>query len=287
MQNNKFLCPHCNKEIEEDKRDLHNNYCLYTPKNEEFYDLIPCEFCDEYINFDDYQEHISHCRTLSLRPSLNYSINYNYNTPSTINTLSNLFSTFSNLNTNTLSTINEEENETENTNANLETGDLNYYFPNTTITSGLLDNIHTNESNQTNTLGIFDYLYNNENLNSNISLSNENNNLNISLNNINNILETLGSNTFNFSFNLEDEDEYLNLTNLSNEIGNVEIGIKDIDTISSLIKKKELCPICKDEHETVRKTVCNHYFCNNCLQIWLKNNKTCPVCLKDFSEKVL
>lgn len=282
MQNNKFVCPHCNKEIDEDKKDLHDNYCLYTPKNEEFHDLIPCEFCNEFINFADYQEHISQCGILRLRPSYNYGLDYNSNSVNTINTLSNLFSSISNTYLEPLSNNVEEHQENQPSNS-----DLNYYFSYNTITSGIFDNLYNNsESNETNTIGIFDNLYSNQTSN-NISLGNENNSLNIDLQNINNILETLGSTSFNFSFNLGDEDEYSALTELSNEIGNVEIGIENIDNVSSIVEKKELCPICKDDHDKVRMTLCDHYFCNSCLQTWLKNNKTCPICLRDFSEKVL
>lgn len=39
----------------------------------------------------------------------------------------------------------------------------------------------------------------------------------------------------------------------------------------------ETCPICLDEKE-LTMTVCNHGFCQSCLDTWLTNHATCPTC---------
>lgn len=37
------------------------------------------------------------------------------------------------------------------------------------------------------------------------------------------------------------------------------------------------CPICKDR-KVVKKTYCNHHFCQECIFAWLQKNSTCPYC---------
>jgi hypothetical protein len=40
-----------------------------------------------------------------------------------------------------------------------------------------------------------------------------------------------------------------------------------------------LCPICYEEDQIVRHTLsCNHTFHVHCIDRWLKNNSTCPLC---------
>ena len=94
----KYTCPHCKEKIDIDKKDLHNNYCLYTPKNEEFDDLIPCEFCNSFISFGEYASHTAQCGLLNLGSRTSFTLNPVYNvignnnTSTSLNTLSSLFS---------------------------------------------------------------------------------------------------------------------------------------------------------------------------------------------------
>ena len=77
-------------------------------------------------------------------------------------------------------------------------------------------------------------------------------------------------------------------SNLNLEIGHtvlVPFGRQKVSGyIIQIIEKTELCPICREDVKKVRKTLCNHFFCDDCLRTWLSNNKTCPICLKDLSE---
>ena len=47
---------------------------------------------------------------------------------------------------------------------------------------------------------------------------------------------------------------------------------------------EEDCPICGDKFEIVRRTSCNHDFCFNCLNEWVKENNTCPICSTELKE---
>ena len=65
---------------------------------------------------------------------------------------------------------------------------------------------------------------------------------------------------------------------------NVEIGIKDLDKVSKIVNKTDICPICKEEHNVMRQTICNHLFCQECIETWFEKNSKCPLCLKDLNE---
>ena len=61
----------------------------------------------------------------------------------------------------------------------------------------------------------------------------------------------------------------------------VGLDIKDLVRNSkiSLNENSFLCSICQDNNEIVIRILkCNHYFHVTCIDKWLSNNKTCPVC---------
>lgn len=42
-----------------------------------------------------------------------------------------------------------------------------------------------------------------------------------------------------------------------------------------------ICSICREVvvlHDKIVKTTCNHQFCKECIQNWMKIKKTCPIC---------
>ena len=48
----------------------------------------------------------------------------------------------------------------------------------------------------------------------------------------------------------------------------------------------ENCPICLNEMtlETSVSTMCNHQYCETCLNTWLENHNTCPLCRYEIHE---
>jgi len=75
---------------------------------------------------------------------------------------------------------------------------------------------------------------------------------------------------------------------LCDRIGYHTIGVNDInecapiiDNISSMYDIDK-CPICLEEFKyiiSLRKiNICDHIYCAPCIETWLKNHKTCPVC---------
>ena len=139
--------------------------------------------------------------------------------------------------------------------------------------------------------------------NSNLNTFETNNYSNIYINN------SLTQNMFGhyvFDFNDEynelddgldtnDDDDYEYLLSICERIGYHKVGVKDINISVPLISEEEMisnnidltdsCPICLEELQSnyyLRKiTNCGHIYCSYCIETWLKNNKTCPVCKQD------
>lgn len=73
---------------------------------------------------------------------------------------------------------------------------------------------------------------------------------------------------------------------LSERIGNVEIGVSSIDEVSTTVLGStqddvETCTICLDKLNQslyVRRLLCCHKYCSPCIEVWLKSHKTCPIC---------
>jgi len=89
-----FTCKRCKNKVKIELRDNHELYCAYSLKNGELTNLIPCEVCNNLINFEDYQSHLYSCgeksyytrqvRVPLIFPSLN--ISGSGNAPSVIDT---------------------------------------------------------------------------------------------------------------------------------------------------------------------------------------------------------
>ena len=65
-----YKCTKCHEDIKNDERDNHEINCIYTFSAQEYQDLIPCEICDNLINIEDYQDHITNCMNQGYIPQL-------------------------------------------------------------------------------------------------------------------------------------------------------------------------------------------------------------------------
>tara|TARA_B100000795_G_scaffold268216_1_gene254738 strand:+ start:275 stop:862 length:588 start_codon:yes stop_codon:yes gene_type:complete len=54
-------CDNCFESFKEDELENHKLYCLFTIKQEELENLIPCEICDELIDISNYEQHMYIC----------------------------------------------------------------------------------------------------------------------------------------------------------------------------------------------------------------------------------
>jgi len=83
-------------------------------------------------------------------------------------------------------------------------------------------------------------------------------------------------------------DDYTYYSQLCDYIGYHRIGIKEIDDVAPVVCTPEactcnyICVICLDnlcDCSKVRKIeACNHMYCAPCIETWLSENKTCPIC---------
>jgi len=175
---------------------------------------------------------------------------------------------------------------------------LDYEYNNNNINININNNENENEYQD-----IIDLRNNNEflthNHNNNLYFTNY---LNIVRNNITNLnTTTTNRNQSTIIYNVEsllllrdsnteldDALEYEMLLNLTNMIGKVDVGIKDIEKAAPIITLEELndnsnsniCVICQDNFQKpIRKTLCNHLYCSICLEEWFKKNNKCPICM--------
>ena len=64
-----YTCRNCGNEVPECNRNIHNLTCRNTISNDDFKDLIPCEYCNHLIEFSEYSNHIQNCEY----PRFNFS----------------------------------------------------------------------------------------------------------------------------------------------------------------------------------------------------------------------
>ncbi len=99
--------------------------------------------------------------------------------------------------------------------------------------------------------------------------------------------------TYNHLDDIDGEEDlsYEYLSALCDEIGYHKVGCSNVDEVAPVIetvKSCDRCTICLEdiqEETPVRKIhVCQHTFCKECLESWLKENKTCPICIRRVDE---
>ena len=105
----------------------------------------------------------------------------------------------------------------------------------------------------------------------------------------------------NFQYTVLDDsifDDYETNMYLADLVGNVEVGVDDINNVSKIIDKDTLdddtvCPICienikeTDGIGSCRELLCKHIYCDKCISKWWNTSKKCPVCKKDLEELYL
>ncbi len=82
-----------------------------------------------------------------------------------------------------------------------------------------------------------------------------------------------------------ENNNYDDLLQLCENLGSFKKGITDVDKICHSIEvtnPDERCPICLEsfikKENTCRTNLCKHNFCKPCLETWLKENTSCPLC---------
>lgn len=89
----------------------------------------------------------------------------------------------------------------------------------------------------------------------------------------------------------EDGDDYERNLALQDRIGSVKKAIKDLSAVAPVVTEHSLdkCSICLSdsaaENKPIRRTVCGHEFCAECIEKWLSEHTTCPMCVNDMSKE--
>lgn len=266
----KQVCEYCKLEFEEDEIEAHKFKCVSSFQNDSFSfeNKIPCEICNELIDFDKYNDHINICSMP--RTSIPILLNRYTNTGQNLLRLFNIPipDEIQNLNNPTTpiepDAMEEVNNEEEND-----------FQSNEGINANEPVNIDNNNSTENQNINVESPIPEeniSDDLNYNVELMNYNINL------INNILRnTRYQNPVN-------HDSYESFSQLDAEV--VKTGL-DIKKVSEEIEifEKTTCPICLDDYnppEIFRKLKCQHAYCQDCLEEWLEENKKCPVCMVDL-----
>jgi hypothetical protein len=200
-----YTCDNCGKSVDILDKDSHEMSCNNAFRMEEFANLIPCEFCEQLIDIEEYQTHIMNCYSIPELNMPNFNSAVNFNSALDINSAVNFNSAL----------------------------DIN------------------------------------------------------SMPDLNSLLELLNSGEFPFPPTLFNNSSYSELTNIGNEIGNVEIGIDNI--YNYLIPQTNIgfkCPVCYEKKNETFIAKCQHEFCMACTNEWFKNNKKCPICMNELDKLV-
>lgn len=223
-------------------------------------DNIPCEICSQFIPFNEYIQHVETCY---IQTQLNRSSRGRNTSP--INS-----SNVVNDNSSTVQIISVEDV------GRIIENDIGHFF--TFLSSNLPINAMRTE------------------FNSNQNISSMGSVFDADFQNIVTLLPIFFNQDNNYEFNL-------NLQDVMG--GNVEVGVTNKEDCYEVIpydvdtEQTEQCSICllskneiiDGEHENCNdtdvfvKTTCNHVYCKSCIDIWLSNHHTCPVCIHDFNEE--
>lgn len=239
----------CNKcGLPYDNKEEHDFNCEAGFIAKEYENLIPCEICNTLVNFEDYNEHVTNC-------SNPFNSLFQNNMISQLNSNNPIFSSIIN-------------------NQNLANPHI-IFLPNNQNNENDEDDSEIDENNPEIQININpeNELQNDGDLNSSNSIQNI----------LNNFMHDFLNNDYNINIS-ESNDSYEELTNLSETIGNVEIGIKDLNKVCKNVNEKINCPICTLDYEEGLVTNCNHKFCKDCLSKWLETNIKCPYCFVELNE---
>ena len=77
---------------------------------------------------------------------------------------------------------------------------------------------------------------------------------------------------------------YENLLSLQEKIGFVKIGLTDEqiqDIPISKLDELDTCSICFNQGDVGKVLLCGHFFHTECIDQWLREKKSCPLCLSE------
>ena len=209
-------CQYCNKNFKNEELDKHELYCVSSMSNNS--NLIPCEICNNFIEFDEYNSHISRC---------------------------GIYSNMVFLSRNLLRTVNSRINQTEqNTTSqavNITTSPAVNFIP--------IQNGSISQENSNNTRDRFLSILRNINLSNLATLNVENNigNTYEELSQLDNNNQTDGCNILENSekVNIENEEDCVICYDKFKEMNKLKCGhLFCYECLDEWLKDNKKCPIC-------------------------------------------
>ena len=269
-----YTCRNCNQQVRVSDREYHEMSCNNAFRADELIDMIPCEICGNLINYNDYSRHIERCYSFT---TTNNELNSNLN--SAIINLQNIMENFNPVIAEN-NGVEAENNGVEAENNGVEAENSDMDVDSDDELPPLISDNENNENNENNVLG--PYIFNN-----------------VEEPEIGNILNAFITNLANSGIPInidiqgageqlglgEGVDSYTELTNLSRNIGNVEIGIDEPeDYFKKTVNIGFKCPICYNKCDETMITECGHEICVNCTKEWYSTNKKCVVCMNELKK---
>lgn len=271
-------------------------------------EYIPCEICQELVDFEQYSTHIAECSTRNRYLPVNSRVRIEYtpfrvgSTPRlnpSLNSFQQLIHSFiTNLGASQSSAEMDEaaqenlsDHETENDEHQEETSS-------SPTTRSVPVPSHTTATGIDRMVGLIASIYRSDQENAEHPTTLEEEvvppNLERSLQDM---LQTvfqsgvdptlLGQVTNYREVPIVSQDSYQNLLRLAESIGKVDVGISDINQVSKLQGARNIfCTICQEESQQpkVRELICGHSFCPDCIEKWLEKNVKCPVCMINLQD---
>ena len=65
-------CDNCGQEFPEEEIENHKMYCVFSIQQKELENLIPCEICNQLIDFSVYHQHLVQCTRVPILSNTNY-----------------------------------------------------------------------------------------------------------------------------------------------------------------------------------------------------------------------
>lgn len=270
----KEKCIYCNLEFESEELERHQFSCVSSYKCEEidFSNKIPCEICNELIDFENYDRHINLCTSRST--SLPFLLNrISGNSPSlyTLFNLPNLVNPTTNNHISNDTIVNNINEENIPNNEELESEDNGGLVAESGMVaesdivsdSGVNINNLDSDENMDNVTILDD---------TNLNIQYNMNLVNYNLNLINSLLNNNSTNSY---------DSYESYSDLDANIAKDGVDINKVSE-EIVVEDTTKCPVCMDDFNKgskMLKITCNHIFCGDCLDEWLSENKKCPVCM--------
>lgn len=238
-------------------------------------DRIPCEICNNLIQFDGYIEHVEQCYITSQIEGVNRRMVNIENQPQRTRT-----------NSNTHGYIRQPNPSIEDIGSVIEEDMGNFLSFVSSNLNNLSVNVDSNDTNVVERVFRLEIQGNGDDISSTYSFDTD-------FTNVISLLPVFFNQDNNYEFNLQLQEQMG---------GDVSVGVDSLSNCYDVLEGERennptdrCCCICLETPDDKRtdnglcdkfvETKCKHIYCQKCIDEWLRSHHTCPVCVYDFNEK--